>query len=443
MASPQRVAAASSTAPTGIATANSPPLGLPLAFFIAGPIAFVVLWGGMALGGSTLLGYSLFPADLAETHLATLGWITMVMFGALYQFIPVVFRTKLYSLRLGRIQFALYVAGVITLVASFKQMWTPGLGIGGSTVVFAVMLFLYNIARTLQRRTAWTLSGQYIAHALFFLAATVVLGLTYALDLHFHWFAIPRHALAAHVHLGIAGWLGLTLMGVTYQLVPMFALVHGHDQRLARVNLWLVTLSLAVLSIALLFGHPRALIVAAAILLAMGEILWAFDVYRMLRLRRRPFDLTQAHTIASTLALAATVPVGLGLLIHGPGSLATQTRWDMTYALLALGGWFTLAIMGQYYKIVPFLVWHHRYSPLIGRQPVPLLRHMYSNRRARIAFALYLVGFCGSMLATIIGSATGLRTAATVAFLGSVGWSWTLVEVLRPHQMQTGVAPSR
>jgi len=421
----------------GIATANSPPLSLPLGFFIAGPIALIVLWGGMTLGASTLLTYYLLPADLAETHLATLGWITMVMFGALYQFTPVVFRTKLYSARLGRIQFALYVAGVVTLVASFKQMWTPGLGIGGSVVVLAVVLFLYNIARTLLHRAAWTLSGQYIVHALFFLAATVAIGLTYALDLHFHWFAIPQHALAAHVHLGIAGWLGLTLMGVTYQLVPMFALVHGHDQRLARANLWLVTLSLLVLFSALLLGHPRALIVAAATLLAAGEIAWAFDVYRMLRLRRRPLDLTQAHTIASTLALIATVPVGFGLLIHGPGSPTAQTRWYIAYALLALGGWFTLAIMGQYYKIVPFLVWHHRYSPLIGRERVPLLREMYNGRRARIAFLVYLIGFCGAVLALLAGSAMGLRAAATIALLGCVGWSWTLVEVLRPRRART------
>ena len=35
--------------------------------------------------------------------------------------------------------------------------------------------------------------------------------------------------LAAHVQLGLAGWLSLTLMGVSYKLTAMFSLAHGHD----------------------------------------------------------------------------------------------------------------------------------------------------------------------------------------------------------------------
>ena len=417
------------------ATENSPPLGLPLRFFVAGPLAVLTLFAALVLGGDRLLSYYLLPANLAATHLATLGWVTMVMMGALYQFAPVVFRTRLYSERLGRWQFWLYVAGVAGLVISFRQMWTAGLAICGSAVVLAVLLFLYNIGRTLLRCTHWSLTGQYLLHAFGCLALTVFAGLTFALNLHFHWFAVPQHALAAHVHLGVAGWFGPTLMGVTYELMPMFALVHGHGLRLARAVLWLVTAGVVALFVALLFGLPHAVVVMAALTLATGEVLWIYDVYRMFRLRRRrAFDLTQQHTIASTIAFALTIVVGLYLLLAGPASPAAETRWYVAYAVLALGGWLTLAIMGQMYKIVPFLVWHHRYSAKMGREPVPLLRDMYSQRRARIAFWLYVAGLAGVVIAALVGSGTGLRLAALPACAGCAGWAWLLVDVLRPHR---------
>jgi cbb3-type cytochrome oxidase subunit 1 len=421
---------------SGPATENSPPLGLPLRFFVAGPLALLTLYVALALGGDRLLTYYLLPANLAATHLATLGWVTMVMMGALYQFAPVVFRTRLYSERLGRWQFWLYVAGVAGLVLSFWQMWTAGLAICGSVVVLAVLLFLYNIGRTLLRSTHRSLTGQYLLHAFGCLALTVAVGLTFAVNLHFHWFAVPQHAPAAHVHLGVAGWFGLTVMGVTYELMPMFALVHGHGLRLARAVLWIVSGGVAALFVALLFGLPHVLVVAAALTLATGEALWIYDVLRMFRLRRRrAFDLTQQHTVASTAAFALTIAVGLYLLLAGPSSPAAETRWYVAYAVLALGGWLTPAIMGQMYKIVPFLVWHHRYSAKMGREPVPLLRDMYSQRRARIAFWLYLAGLAGAVFAVLDGSGAGLRLASLLAFMGCAGWAWLLVDVLRPHRV--------
>lgn len=435
MAAPTRSASAPAAgAAGGIATANSPPLALPLPFFIAGPLALVLLWAGVALGGDRLLDFYLFPSDLAATHLAVLGWLTMVICGALYQLSPVVFRTRLYSERLGRWQFPLYVVGVAGLVLSFKLMWTPGLPIFGSIVVLSLLLFLYNIGRTLLRRGAWSITGQYLLHAFACLAITISVGLTFAANLHFRWFAVPQHALAAHVHLGVAGWFGLTLMGVTYQLFPMFALVHGHGLRLAWAVLWVTTAGVGLLFVALLLGLPRSVVLAAALLLAAGEIGWIIDVWRMFRLRRRrTLDLTQQHTIASTAALALCVAVGLRLVVAGPAGTQAQTRWYLAYALLALGGWLTLAIMGQFYKILPFLVWHQRYSPRLGRAPVPLLRDLYRERRAQAAFWLYLVGLAGSVAAALTGSGAGLRLAGLVALAGSAGWAWTLVEVLGPH----------
>lgn len=56
----------------------------------------------------------------------------------------------------------------------------------------------------------------YVLAALLWLVATIGLGFVYALNWDFGWFAVSDPMLAAHVQLGLAGWLALTLMGVSY-----------------------------------------------------------------------------------------------------------------------------------------------------------------------------------------------------------------------------------
>ena len=418
----------------GIATGNSPPLGLPLGFFLVGPLAFVAINALLVFDGGQLLSYYLLPADLSLTHLVTLGWVTMVMMGALYQLVPVIFQTRLHSARLGRWQFALYVFGVAGLVTSFHWLWTPGLAVFGSVVVLAVAFFLYNMARTLWRPPAWTVVGWYLAHSLSYLGMTVISGLTFALDLRFNWFPIPEHVLAAHVDLGLIGWFTLTLMGVSYQLVPMFGLVHGHSFRLARWILRVLNPGIFLLFISLLLDWPRPVALLSVGMIGIGVTAYAFDVCRMFRRRRRRLlDLTQWHTIPSTLCLLAAM-LALGrIALGGLGGLSAQTHWYLGTAYLALGGWVSFAIMGQYYKILPFLVWNHRYAPLAGREPVPLLRDLYSGARAWAAFLGYLMGFIGVAAGLLLGTAPLLRLSALLTLAGSLGFAWTLVEVLRPR----------
>jgi hypothetical protein len=42
------------------------------------------------------------------------------------------------------------------------------------------------------------------------------------------------HLLLAHITLGVVGWLTCTLMGVSYTLARMFALVHDHSDALGQ-----------------------------------------------------------------------------------------------------------------------------------------------------------------------------------------------------------------
>ena len=54
----------------------------------------------------------------------------------------------------------------------------------------------------------------------------------------------------------------------------------------------------------------------------------------------------------------------------------------MLFGVLFLGGFAVSVSNGMLYKIAPFLVWFHRFSPLVGQIKVPLLKDLLPNRSA-------------------------------------------------------------
>ncbi|MFW6331578.1 MAG: hypothetical protein ACOC3J_07635, partial [Gemmatimonadota bacterium] len=72
------------------------------------------------------------------------------------------------------------------------------------------------------------------------------------------------------------------------------------------------------------------------------------------------------------------------------------------------------------YKIVPFLVWFHRYGPRVSEGPVPRVSELYSGRAATVAGSLLAAGVLGLLVAMLAGSGDWARAAAVVAGIGVV-----------------------
>jgi len=102
-------------------TDNAPSLSVVIPPFIFGALSFLALSVITILADTDLLGPYFNGRILAITHLAVLGWGTMIVFGALYQLIPVVFETAIFSEKLAKVTFWLFATSIILLVYSF---WT-------------------------------------------------------------------------------------------------------------------------------------------------------------------------------------------------------------------------------------------------------------------------------------------------------------------------------
>lgn len=402
---------------TAIQPKRSPDADVPGRYLATGSVAFMLFAAAIPLLASELVRTNDDPRVFALTHIAVLGWITMTMIGALYQLFPVALGGTVRSARLGRWNYWVLVLGIAGFVLGFYVNWTWGVAIFGSLVVGGVLHFATQMLRCYPSVTQWHPMAYYVLAALLWLVATVALGFVYALNWRFRWFDVSDAMLAAHVHLGLAGWLGLTLMGVSYKLTELFALAHGRGRALTFANLALWNLALLGLAASLWFAPGTTLVVLFAASLAVSAALHVVDIALLLRTRRRrKLSVEQWHTFASLASLLAAAALGLVLASgHAPAR-----SWVVAYGYVALAGWFGFAIVGKSYKILPFLSWLRRYSGTVGQAPVPLLRELVDERLAWASFALLLIGFTGVTAGLLVADAVVVRAAGAVYATGAL-----------------------
>jgi len=390
----------------GLAAANAPPFRLPgehftaaMAFLLLGAAGVIVIAPDLAAGAYPS------PRVVGVTHLFTLGWITTSIMGALYQFVPVALGQPIRSIRAGHVAFALYAPGVATFVAGmvFGVAWAM---LAGSLALgTGLLLFVVNLGATLWASSRRDVTWWALAFADLFLSVTLVLGLALAGNLHWGYLGGARlTALGTHVHVALAGWVLLVMVGVAHRLLPMFLLSHGAGEGAARAAVGLLAAGAGTLTL----GHHGPPLVSRwlpALLIGSGLGAFLLQARRFYRHRHRP-----ALDPGMRLAAGALTILVAGLGLAAVGLLAPASpRASTTYVLVIVLG-ISLFVAAHYYKIVPFLTWYHRFGPLAGKRPVPRVAELYSARGATAAGVMLLLGavvLSTAVLAGIPGAARG------------------------------------
>ncbi len=225
----------------GLSLEQAPPISVPLRFFITAPL-FALAASVLALWQGPGLFYSRWsPALLGITHLLTLGYMGLVMLGASMQMLPVVAGTAMKQpARVASFIHALATGGIVLLCGGL--IFTAPLALkialpvlGGTLLLFAVLVVV-----TLRRALPQNMTARAMRLAVLMLAATVLLGLILLSNHAFGWWLQQREMLVnLHLTWGLLGWVGILIVGVAYQVVPMFQLTPAYPARLTR---WLAEL---------------------------------------------------------------------------------------------------------------------------------------------------------------------------------------------------------
>lgn len=168
-----------------------------------------------------------------------------------------------------------------------------------------------------------------------FLLAGTTVGLGLVVD------AIPGLGTVAHLHLLLAGWICLTIMGAMTQFVPVWSGISLHSRRLANLQLLFVTVGLAGFIAALLLSSFVWVAVFGAVML-VGFWLFVYNIFRTLA-EVESYDVTERHFLLALLFFLAFSAFGVLLAI----SLSSPVLSSLPIAHAELlGAHVTLAVFG-------------------------------------------------------------------------------------------------
>lgn len=419
------------TKKASIADAHAPSVAIPLRFVLTGIASFIAAMTWLAFRPDLLATYHYNQYIIAVTHLFVLGWLCSVIMGAMYQLVPVALETKLYSEKLARWHYVLHTVGFAGMVAMFWVWDMKQVGHFGSAFGFGVILFAYNLTRTLLRIPRWNVVAVGITSALFWLVMTMVAGLFLAsakcwpkinpLD--------PIASMHAHAHLGVLGFFVMMLVAVSYKLIPMFTLSEVRNPRRALTSIVLLNVGLLGLAFTVLLGSAWKL--AFALVAIAGLVCFGVEVLAILRSRKRAVLDWGLKQFLVALALLAPLSA-LAIMLCWPGLplTALTAQLETVYGLLALLGVLSFAIVGMLHKVIPFLVWYASYSKQIGRAKVPSLSDLYSERLQKISFAFLMLGLASMCLSAALGHERAVQASLVALLLGLGAFGWNVAKIL-------------
>jgi hypothetical protein len=405
---------------------------VPLRFFITAPLfalgaALLLLWQGGDIFNSRWN-----PALLGITHLLTLGYIGLVMVGAILQMLPVVAGTPMRRPELvASIIHTLATVGIIPLCVGLMftvplalQITLPVLGT--ALLLFAVLAVITLHSSLPQNMTAWSMRL-----AVLMLAATVLLGLILLSNHAFGWWLQEREMLSnLHLTWGLLGWIGILVIGVAYQVVPMFQLTPPYPAKLTR---WLA----AALFILLLLMAPAGLFpllqMTLRILLAVGFATFALTTLQLQKKRKRKLsDVSLDFWRGGMISLLLAIALWFAAQIFP--SIGDMQSYVISLGLLMIVGFAMSVINGMLYKIVPFLVWFHLQSRRGANGPsVPNVRVIMPESRTRPQMWLHFAALCTLFAAIYLP--TIFTNPAALLFGASNLWLWlNIVEASRTYK---------
>lgn len=402
---------------TALSLNQTPPLSVPLPYFLAAPLFMLAAALILLLSGPEVLLTRWSPTMLALTHLLTIGFLGTIMLGALQQLVPVLIGVPLPAQRgVAYSLFTLWLVGAGVLIGGMGTA-TP-LAVRGGAILLATVvgIFIFMVARSLWRSTSRHATLTSMALAAFSLVVTIAFALY--LVMRFGGLLPLAHPLTA-LHIGWAslGWVFILLSGVAYQVVPMFQITPeypGLMRRLLALSMWE---GLAIWSAQVVFPG----LVHTAWLLAAGVVIFALQTLHLQARRRRKLaDVSLDYWRLAMLSLIVAV------LLWAFDAVKPAVQTELLIGLVFFIGFAMSAVNGMLYKIVPFLVWLHLNNRLQqqGRWQgkIPNMKQVIPERHARWQFRLHCLAL-GTLPAALLTAWFPLWIAA-LALLASVLLLW-------------------
>ncbi len=405
----------------GLSPDQGPPISVPTRFFLTAPLFGAAAALCLFYLGPAALSSRWTAAAVGITHLLVLGYLGMVMVGALFQMLPVLAGTPYpHALPIATVVHMALTLGIAFfgggLIANQAHLFGPAAVLLGLGFLLFIVVFAVTLAKAIRvNSTVWAMRMAGAALAITILAGLWLAALRAGFLNTLPWPLLPN----VHLAWGMLGWVLLLIAGVAYQLVPMFQITPAYPAWMTRWLLPMLFTALLALSLNMLFSQIPLLGKALEVTLAGGLTLFALTTLRLqARRRRRLADVTLWYWRAGMYSLLVCCGVWLSGMLWP--SLTYYPVFAPIMATIFILGFAQSVINGMLYKIVPFLVWFHLQSQ--GITSVPTMKSALPEKPTRLQFVAHVTATIGLVLALLMPR--WLHAPAALAYAVSCLMLW-------------------
>jgi hypothetical protein len=378
----------------GLSLDQAPPFSAPFRFFITAPL-FGVL-AGIVLTVSE--GKDLVDADalafIGIVHLLTLGFVTMVMMGAMQQMLPVIagvrFRAPMRNAWMIHIGM---VAGTLLFVGGFLFASISLLMTGVGLLLVTILFFAAVVGVGLRGVTSQSDSVRAFGFAVTSLVIAVGLGASAGLL----YGGLGSYSGVASLHISwiVFGWIVLLVIGVSFQVVPMFYVTEAYPAFCRRYGVGLIFgMLVAITTVSIGEWYADWIVPAAHLVIVL--LVSGYGAITLRRLMKRKRAVKESTIYFWYTAMGSLM---VGVVGWYAGSYILPHESLRLGASVLFGTGFVLSLINaMLYKIVPFLVWFHLTN--MGYFPVPTMRELIAEQWIRRHLSLHVI----SILAFLAGA---------------------------------------
>lgn len=349
---------------------------------------------------------------IAWVHIYMLGFVMMAIFSAMAQLGPVVVETKHYNVNVFKYIWIFLTLGLILMVAGF-YINMKLLMYGGFLVLVAMGIYAIEFFLTLKNARRKTSITNAMKMSSLFLLLGIISGLVMSFGFNGYIEIDPHSILKTHTFGLVVGFVILLIMGISIILVPMF----GSSKRISdnEFSNSFYTLSFAVITMLLSpFFLTIYLEYLAYSLSILAILLYFFQLFKMTSSRKRTVhDIWARSMYIGFSSFIISFLFLISYIFTNDALILKLAMWIM------LVGFFGFLIIGNFYKIIPFLIWFQIYSPLIEEQEVPMLHELIPKKLTDLQFIFSSIGLVVSAFGILIGMYSIFYTGVIFLIIGA------------------------
>lgn len=400
----------------------SPPIKLMKPYFIISAIFFVL---------SMITLYFLKPdinlldlKTIGWTHLYMLGFVMLSIFSAMSQLGPVIVETKHHNVKIFNYLWWFLTFGLIFMLIGFFSN-IKFLLFGGSLVLVAMLIYATQFLLTLKTARRKTAITNAMKMSNFFLIIGILSGLAMALNFNGMLDLELNNIIKVHTFGLLVGFVILLIMGISTVLIPMFGLskrVSDNDffKSFITISIGVGFMILSPIFLTNLFVNISYFFTVTAI------FLYLYQLYKMAKSRKKTVhDIWAKSIYVGYFSFFISFYLFM-LYIYNNNELILKLA-----SFLLLVGFFGFLITANLYKIIPFLMWFHTYSPYIGDKPVPMLHELLDEKLANLQIIYSSLGLMTVSLSIILNNIKLYQSGVTFLLFGAVLFFISIYKVLK------------